>query len=85
MIYAYIYQGKYQQEEEQPEFYIDFYGDWCVKEEFLWEGILSRYIQFWIKWAHTKRETLIKYLAERWFTPWGDNIFYKKWFFEKFF
>lgn len=85
MIYAYIYQWQTENENWQPNFFIDFYWSKSSKEEQIWEDIISEHIRLWIKWVYTKKETLIKHLAERNFTPSGDNLFYKKSFLEKFF
>lgn len=74
MIYAYITPGKFQNENERQFFYLEFYWDNCEKEKSIWDNIDT----------DATRVTIIWHLANRWFIPWGENIFYKKWFFEKF-
>lgn len=71
-----------------------FWTDSYLKELLPWQDYLaimindkayeSSFSEEWRKYLINKR-IILNYLADKGYIPWGDNIFYKKSFFEKFF
>jgi hypothetical protein len=82
MIYANI---AYADDEYGKGYVLGFYWENSIQEIDLWNTIilennktdLQKAINF--EWKYLKYKSIIlTHLAERWFIPWGDNIFYKK-------
>lgn len=84
MVYADI---TYIEDENWKGYYMTFHWNSSSEETAFWNARIRSYFDntLWKDMYFDGKYlrfsgTILDYLAERNFIPWGDNIFYKKWF-----
>lgn len=82
MIYANI---TYVEDESWMGYYLEFHWENSIQETDLWDWIIMNFCksdlqkEMFFDGKYLKFKSIIlTHLAERWFIPGGDNIFYKK-------